>query len=210
MTEQNTIELLQRWHGGDRDALADLLARDLPWIRERVTRRLGTALKGKAESDDLVQDAMIEVLRYAPRFEISSRELFRGLLAQIVENVLRGRANWFNAQRRELARERPLPGDTVVNLDPPRDRVGTPSVAAGGAEEEARLRLALELLEPEDREILVLRQWRDLSFAEIAKELGIAEDAARMRFNRTLPKLASKMSLLRDGNIESLLAAGDG
>ena len=73
------------------------------------------------------------------------------------------------------------------------------------AEREAMLRLALELLEPEDREVLVLRQWQQRSFAEIGQELGIATDAARMRFQRTLPKLAQKMRLLRDRDLDSIL-----
>ncbi len=205
MSEENTLELLQGWNAGDRDALARLLERDLPWIRERVTRRLGSALAAKEGGEDIVQETLIEVLQYAPRFQISSRELFRGLLARIIENVLRGRANWFNAQRRACARERPLPGDTILDLDPPARRVATPSVDAAGAEDEARLRLTLELLDPDDREILVLRQWKELSFADIAHELGIAEDAARMRFNRTLPKVAATMARLRDGDVEALL-----
>ena len=98
-----TVTLLQRWHAGDRAALDTLLARDMPWIREHVERRLGQLLRAKGEADDYVQDAVIEVLRYGPRFLIADRERFRGLLARIVENTLRDQHDWYTAKRRECS-----------------------------------------------------------------------------------------------------------
>ena len=212
MTEDSnaTIQLLGRWHAGASEALNELLERDLPWIRKKVHFRLGEGLRRKTESVDIVQDAMVEVLRYCPRFTMSSREQFRGLMAQIIENVLRGKHNWFEAQRRQLAREKPLPSDSVVNLDPPAEAsVATPSLEASRSEREARVRIAIELLDADDREVLVLRQWKGMSFSEIGELLELSEDAARMRFHRTLPKLAMKMRCLESGDIDSLVEAPD-
>ena len=200
--------LLKRWHGGDGQALNEVLDRDLPWIRNKVHQRLGDALRGKAETVDFVQDAMVEMLRYGPRFELANRAHFRALMAKIIENVLRGKHDWFQAQRRQIARERPLASETIVCLDPQADRIGTPSMVMDKNEREARVRLAVELLDPEDREILVLRQWQGLSFKETAEKLGLTEDAARMRFNRTLPKVARMMSQLEQGEIDALLEDG--
>ena len=207
MIDENlqTMVLLQRWNGGDKGALNEILERDLPWIHAKVRQRLGHALRGKSESIDFVQDAMLEVLRYGPRFELANRAHFRGLMARIIENVLRGKHDWFQAQRRQLARERPLGSETIVRLDPGGKSVCTPSLVADRNEREARVRLAVELLEPEDREILILRQWQDLSFKEIADQLGTTENGARMRFNRTLPKVAKVMSQLDKGELEELL-----
>ena len=61
------------------------------------------------------------------------------------------------------------------------------------------MRLALELLEPEDRQVLLLRQWQELEFAAVGARMGLSEDAARMRFQRALPKLAKKLEALRSG-----------
>jgi RNA polymerase sigma-70 factor (ECF subfamily) len=199
-----TVVLLQRWHRGDRLALDEILTRDLPWIRERVRARLGGALRGRGDTVDFTQEALVELLQYGPRFEIANRQHFRSLLATIIENVLRGKHAWFHAQRRQMAREVPLASDTVIRLDPPANAT-SPSLAAARDEETALLRLAFELMSPEDREVLLLRQSEQLSFAEIGECLGVTEDAARMRFNRTLPVLAKKMRLLRSGDIEALL-----
>ena len=64
------------------------------------------------------------------------------------------------------------------------------------------MRLALELLDPEDRQLIVLRQWDNLEFNEIGEKMGLAPDAARMRFNRALPKLAMKVQQLQRGQID--------
>ena len=84
-----THVLLTRCHHGDRAALDKLLARDLGWLRQHVRSRLGSLLRAKGEVDDYVQEAMVEILRYGPRFVVSDKLQFRALLARITENVLR-------------------------------------------------------------------------------------------------------------------------
>jgi RNA polymerase sigma-70 factor (ECF subfamily) len=201
----DTAQLLRQWHGGDRSALEALLAQDLPWIEARVRRRLGPLLHAKAETSDYVQDAVLEVLRYTPRFVISDRGKFRALLSRIVENVLRDQHDRFSAYRRALHRERPLPADSQLVLDPPAQGALSASQAAQKDEWEAWIRLALEISEPEDRLIILLRQWDGVSFVEIAKGLGISEDAARMRYNRALARLAHEVCSLKGGQLPASL-----
>jgi RNA polymerase sigma-70 factor (ECF subfamily) len=206
--DQNTYQLLERWHRGDQAALNEILRRDLPWIREQVHRRLGDVLRGKGETQDYVQDALLEVLRYGPRFTMSDRNQFRSLLCRIIENVLCGKHDWFDAHRRRMAREQPLPRDSLLCLDPPdRTSVERPSAAATANEREAWVRMALELLLPEDREAILRRQWQQQTFAEMAAELGVSEDAARMRFHRALPRLVRKIQQLRGGQVAAALSA---
>jgi RNA polymerase sigma factor (sigma-70 family) len=76
-----------------------------------------------------------------------------------------------------------------------------PSRVMDREERLAWIRLAMELLEPSDRQILELRDWEERSFVEIAEELGIGESAARMRYQRALPKLAKNVERLRRGQI---------
>ncbi|MBK8976921.1 MAG: sigma-70 family RNA polymerase sigma factor [Planctomycetes bacterium] len=194
-----TAILLRRWHAGEQGALQELLQRDLGWIREHVQRRLGGLLRQKGETQDYVQDAMVEVLRYGPRFVMHDRDRFRGLLVRIIENVLRDRHDWFTAKRRAIQRERPLPDDSVIDLDLSLESVTRPSEHAARGERESWVRLALELLPPDDRRVILLRQWDELPFEEIGARLGCSTDAARMRFQRALPKLARKIEELRAG-----------
>lgn len=191
--------LLKRWHSGDRAALEQLVERELPWIRNYVNARIGELLRARGEADDYVQEAMLDVLRYGPRFVTDDPESFRRLLARIVENTLRDMADWHGAERRALRRERQVPADSVLHLDRPDETVTRPSQNAAANEQQAWVALALELLDPDDRKVILLRQWEELSFGDIAKRLGIEEDAARMRFHRALPRLGRKLEELRAG-----------
>jgi RNA polymerase sigma factor (sigma-70 family) len=70
-------------------------------------------------------------------------------------------------------------------------------VQAERNEQQAWLALAVELLDPDDRETIRLRDWEGLSFPALGAELGISEEAARKRYQRALPRLAAKLEQLR-------------
>jgi RNA polymerase sigma factor (sigma-70 family) len=168
-----------------------------------VRRRLGPALRRKDESGDYVQDAVVEFLRYAPRFHMSSDSRFRALLGRIIENVLRDRNDWFTAQRRAMSKERPLPRDTVLNLDPPRQAAESPSQVALQHEQEAWVRLGLEFLDSEDRRLIVFREWEGLTFSAMGERLGISLSAVRDRYLRAVDRLTDEVWALRTGGKSS-------
>lgn len=196
-----TRELLEKIHSGEQDALNSLVAREFTWVQARVRKRLGAGLRRKAETDDFVQEAMIQALRYGPKIIVSDRGHLRALLARIVENVLRDQNDHYRAQRRAADRERALRNDSILHLDAPVEQVGRPSQVAMEKERQAWVQLGLELLDPEDREVILLRDYDDLGFDEIAAKLDIKADAARMRYNRALPRLAKKVESLRGGKL---------
>jgi RNA polymerase sigma factor (sigma-70 family) len=136
---------------------------------------------------------------------ISNDAHFRAFLLRIVENILKDKHGWYTARRRNIARERPLPSETVLSLDPPKKSIGTPSRSAERHEREAWVRLGLELLDPEDRELVVLRKWDKLSFAKLGQHLGVTSDAARMRYNRTVMKLGEVILALRRGDLSQFV-----
>ena len=194
-----THELVRGWHRGDRAALLRLVEDNLPWIRELVSRRMGPALRRHDDSQDGVQDAVLEVLERGPRFVPKDRDQFRALLAQLVENLLRDRAEWLTAQKRDYRREQDWSNESVLVLDPAVRDATRPSEAAARAEDEAWVQLALELLPPADRRLVLMRQWQGLTFGDIGRELGIEENTARMRFQAALQRLGDKLRELRCG-----------
>jgi RNA polymerase sigma-70 factor (ECF subfamily) len=200
---QDTAAILADCHRGDPHALAALVQRDLAWVRGHVSRRLGLLLRRREDTQDVIQETLVQILRSGPRFIVSDRDSFRALVAKVVENTIRRAWRHQAADRRDVRREEALPADeTVLHLE----RSAThPSEAAGVSEMRAWVRLALELLDPDDRTVIVLREYRDLSFGEIAQALGTTEDVARMRFVRALPRLARCMDRLREQRIAELL-----
>lgn len=194
-----TLELLRRWHGGDRRALEALIERHLPWIREYVHKRRRRVGCERADTQDFVQEAVIDVLEYGPRFEIEDEDCFRGLLARIVENNLSDARRANRRACRDVRRERGNASDTILALDPPLRDVTRPPTKASRAEAEEWVRLALELLEAGDREVILMREWDELSFEEMGKRLALPANTARMRFHRAMPRLVRKVEELRSG-----------
>lgn len=193
-----TLLLLQRWHGGDESALAELIARDLPWLRTEAMRRMGSELRERQEADDVVQQALVHVMQYGPRFEVADEDHYRAILVRIVENTIRKMLRDSRRQKRSAGREEPLPSGSVVALAATATR---PSAAADRNEQRAWLHLGLELLDADDREIVLQRQWHGLPFAAIGGQLGINEDAARRRFERAVARLAQTVGHLRRGEL---------
>lgn len=208
MDPQHTRLLLDRLHAGDAEALPRLLERHLDFVRACVQRRMGDALRVHADTQDIVQDALIDVLRDGPRISIGDEDAFRRLLAHVVENTLRDRYRHVHRDRRDAARERGR-AESILDLEPAVRQVTRPSQAASASEEQEWVRLGVEFLEPRDREVIWLREWEGLSFPEIGQRIGVAEEAARKRFERALPKLALRVADLRRGGIARLLQ-GDG
>lgn len=202
-----TLQFLDQWNRGDEAGIEKLIERHLSWIRAHVHKRLGSHLRRKAETGDYVQDAMVEFLRYGPRIEITDDAHFRALMVKIVENTLRGRVDWFNAQRRRVSRLFPIPSDTVLSLDPPRTPVERPSEAAGVREQTDWIRLGLELIDPAERDLIVQHQWEGRNFSEIGQEMGISPGTIRMRHVRAVARLARKVADLRRGELAR--AVGD-
>lgn len=201
-----TMRLLRDWREGNDQALNELLSRHLPAIRSLVEARLGQSLREKAEREDIVQEAVIDLLRYLPQFRISSDSSFRAFFAKIVVNVIRDQSDWYSALRRKVSMEVPIPSDVVLDLDPPRDEVATPSGLAQTKEDIAWVRVAMVLIDASDRDVIALRDWKGLSFVEAGKVLGISEEAARKRYLRALLRLSTQVTALQrrgiDGSVE--------
>jgi RNA polymerase sigma factor (sigma-70 family) len=204
-TQDATPGLLHRWHMGDASALTALVQAQLPWLRAQVERRLGDFLRGRADADDYLQEVVLDFLRDGPRFQVQSTAQLRTLLARIVENTLRDRNDWFRARRRNFAGEVSLPTETVLQLDPALQRSTTPSRNAARSEVRDWVRLGIELLEPEDRKILLAREYEDRSFVEIGAELGMTPNSVRMRWVRAVGRLAELLQDLRAGRTGDLV-----
>ena len=61
-------------------------------------------------------------------------------------------------------------------------------------EEAQRLEAAIESLSPEHREVIVLRKFEELSFAEIGRRMGRTDDACRMLLARAMTALTLRLS----------------
>ena len=197
-----TAGLLLRLHAGDGTAIAELAVRDLEWIRASISHRLGGVVRAHADTNDVVHSIFVQLLEQGPRFSVSSRDIFRRVMARIIENTLSSMARHFRAEKRRPS-SGSVHGETVLHLEP--DQATQPPERAARAEEHEWIRFAMELLDPLDHEILRCRDWDDLTFREVGERVGMQEDAARIRYGRAMRKLARCVQQVREGRIEEAL-----
>src|SRR5437870_13066844 len=105
-----TQALLQRVQTGDTEALNELYNRYLMRVLAAVRARLGAELRGKLETWDVVQDALLASLKNVQSFDQTSEGALLNWLAKIVENRIRDQLDYFHAEKRDHRVERPLMG----------------------------------------------------------------------------------------------------
>lgn len=186
-----THALLQRVQTGDKDALNALYNRYLMRVVAAVRCRLGAELRGKLESWDIVQDALLASLKNVESFNQSSEGAFLNWLATIVENRIRDQLDYVRADKRDHRLEKPLAAarsaDSSTPLDiPDRNCAPTPSQVLVLSEDLARLEQAIDELAPEARELIVAIKIEGRTYDEMAQQSGKTPDAVRMQVNRAL------------------------
>jgi RNA polymerase sigma factor (sigma-70 family) len=199
--------LLTLWQQGEAAAIGPLLSQVEPFVRQRARHLLGAELRWKVASDDIVQDAVLEFLRYGPRHVPANVSQLRALLARIVANTVCDHGKWFQARRRRMAQDAPLHTTLLAGLS---QEDAQPSEVAAQRELAERLLLALDLLPAADRELITWREWEQLPFAEIGQRRGQTEEAARTSVRRALLRLSDTLARLRRGDVDGALeASGD-
>jgi len=188
---ESSVELLLRAQAGDNDALNGLLERYLPRLQRWARRRLPWGLRTMLETADLVQDAVINTLPHLGGLEIRSERAFEFYLKRAIKNRI------IDLQKRNRRR----PQRTEVPLEVVA-AAASPEEAALRADENERYRRGLARLKETERQAIVLRVERGLSYEEVAIKLGKrSPDAARMTVSRAIVRLAdimAKKSLMRE------------
>jgi RNA polymerase sigma-70 factor (ECF subfamily) len=119
-----------------------------------------------AQAEELTQETFLALLRAATRYE--PRALFRTYLYAIGFKILR-------AHRRKAAFRATFFGQRNSSVDPAR---------RDATEAGLWVRHAMEKLEPIDREVVLLREFEQLSYAEIADLLQLPVNTVRSRLFR--------------------------
>lgn len=176
-------------HRGDAEALDALLRRHLPDLIVFVRAKSGPRLRAQESCSDLVQTVCREALQSVAHYEWRGEGSFRRWLFTLAMNKLRNRADYHAAERRDAARV--VAGTDAVAATP--GGFG-PSQHAIAGEVNAKFEQALDHLDEDQREVILMARVIGMSHAEIAAELGIAEGAVRTRLSRALARLATRMA----------------
>lgn len=190
-------DLVRRAQDGDSEALEEVLA-----LHQNMIYRTSLRLMAgnEEEAGELAQQVLISAFRHIGKFRSESR--FSTWLYRITTNLAKNR---YVVQNRERARFSSLDAPAFPGEEddaPARDWADGAISAdrtAAGREMIAIVHERLEGLEPEWREIIVLRFFEELSYEEIAETLGLPLGTVKSRINRARRALRAAMQDVLEG-----------
>ncbi len=173
---------------GDQDAFTDLVLEYQRAVYNLTYRMLGDTV----EAEDAAQEAFLRAYRNLDRYD-STRSFKTWVLSiashYCIDVIRKRRLSW-------LSLDDLLPGEMMsaieqrsieeLSLDGERDR---------GIQE------LLHLLKPDDRAIIILRYWNDLSYEEIAGALGANVGVVKSRLFRARQALANRITTHEMGRV---------
>ena len=170
-----SIVLLERAQEGDRDAMSALFQRYQERLRRIVRVRLGSKLRQRLESMDIVQDAFVVATPRISDFEHRGTGSLLNWLARIAERQIQDQLNKVCTQKRDLDREVRIES-VLGTVGGPDDWLSTdtqqPEANAEAAEFRDLVDEALMQLPDHYREVILLRSHCSCDWEFIARELG--------------------------------------
>ena len=176
----NTDEqLILAFQTGSRESFAELFER----YREPVYRFFRRRIDHAARAEELAQECFVAVLRNSARYE--PRSTFRSYLYGVAMHMV-------YAERRKAGRE--------VSENEKLDRRVDGAGGAVTTDAGIWVRGALEQLGSDEREILMLREYEQLSYEEIGALMRLPVNTVRSRLFRARMALKEQLVPAKDGD----------
>lgn len=183
MTHRDDDRLMTDYARGDQNALRILVERWERIVFAFLVRMLGSP----EEAEDLCQETFIKLIGAAGRYEPEDK--FRSWLFRIAGNLARGRL-----RRRRILR--------WLSLSEAQENIPAagcdPLESLAGRETTDLVRSAVSRLPERQRQALVLKQYHDLSYREIADAMGVTVSSVQMLLHRAMTALRKDLANRRD------------
>ena len=187
---QSDRELLNAYLAGNNQAISKLIERH----RGRVYDYIYMMVKDSELADDICQETFVKAVRVVEQGRYTDNGKFLSWVMRIGHNQV---IDHFRSTKQSKL---------VTEHEAGYDIVGTQRLSEGSVEDrlvkeqiEADLRKMIELLPAEQREVVKMRYYGDLSFKEIAEQTGVSINTAlgRMRYALTnLRKMIKENNLI--------------
>lgn len=182
--------LVDRFKGGDPSAFDEMVARY--W--DRIYSMVHQLLRNHQDAEEVTQDAFIRAHRGLVNFRGDSA--FSTWLYQIATNLARNRYWYWWRRKRDysVSLDAPVGADnelTLAEIIPA--EVESPDDITVNQEFVSRIAAGMEKLSSKHREILVLRNVKNMSYEDIAQVLGISVGTVKSRIARARESLRAKL-----------------
>ena len=175
LKKMNDQELLQAYSGGNEDAVTVLIERH----RKRVYDYIRMMVKDADLADDLFQETFIKVLKSLREERYVDNGKFVAWVMRIAHNQI---IDHFRRQKQQNNVSNDDVGYDLLNNKKFSDKTIEEHMVSDQISED--IRRLVDFLPEEQREVVVMRHYNDLSFKEIAEQTGVSINTAlgRMRY----------------------------
>jgi RNA polymerase sigma-70 factor (ECF subfamily) len=176
---------------GDRLAVLKIVVEELrPYLKGVAAAILDERVAGKVDPSDVVQQALLASFAGFDQFRGTTVEDLKAWLVAIVRNEARQAGRFWSQDRREVAREQRLPSGSAGGSGSGLEGDSSdPGERAARREQANHVLAALEKLGAEEAQLVRLRNFEGLTFAEIGQRLDCSETTARERWVAALERL---------------------
>ncbi len=188
---------------GDLAAFGELFERH----EKRLWNFLRRFVRDKATAEDLLQEVFLRVVKSAVQWQPSAK--VSTWLFTIARNLCTDQARRAEFRQAESL-DQAKAGEDGSGLR----RIDRVAADSGDAEKEAMgheiaslVDRAVGELPVEQREVFLMREVMDMSFAEIAAQVGASEPTVKSRMRYALQRLRSRLGELREANGTAAAAA---
>lgn len=188
-------QLLARILAGDDEAFVKLFARHRGRLKQLLQFRMDPRLRGREDASDVLQEVYLDAHQRLHHFVKKPEYSFFVWLRQLTrQRLIDIHRRHLKTEMRDVKQEvslQPLSGGassaSMASLLVA--RLASPSQLVMRAEMIELVELALDQMDPVDREVLALRHFEELRNSEVAEVLGLKEAAASNRYIRALTRL---------------------
>lgn len=184
--QRDDFKLIEAFRKGDEKAFEEIVRR----YQRQVANIIYLTLGNREEVDDLSQEVFVRVFRSLDRFEFDSSLyswIYRIAVNLCIDEI----------RKKKIRKLIPLDFLTEKKLESEKrsKETSTSSDELLQKEKKEIIRGALDKLSPLHRTVILLREYQDLSYGEIAKTLRISPQAVKSRIFRAREELRE---LLKD------------
>jgi RNA polymerase sigma-70 factor (ECF subfamily) len=192
----DTADLIQKSLAGDEAALAELFNRYRPRLKRMVSLRMNARVQQRVDASDVLQEAFIDLAQRLPDYAKDPQiEFFLWLRLVTGQRLAMVHRKHVDAKMRDVGME--------VSINRGRVPEASTFFLASGligqftsvgqrairAEMQSKLQEVLDDIDADDREILALKHFEEMTNSEIGQVLGITESGASKRYIRALRRL---------------------
>ena len=168
-------ELLNQYLQGNKSAISTLIEKYNRRVRDYIRMMVGDA----DVAADIAQETFIKAVRVIDEGRYTDSDKFQSWIMRIAHNKA---LDYFRSQKNNNSVSESSAGYNVLGTMKYADKSVEDSMISDQIS--ADIRALVELLPDEQREVVMLRYYSDLSFKEIAEQTGVSINTAlgRMRY----------------------------